>query len=70
MFFHESAKKIVNGQILKLKNGKATGLDGIGTKHLIAGSPVLSIYLTQIFNLKGQTHETHDFDFLCDELYD
>ena len=41
----------VEEQILKLKNGKATGLDGIGTRLLKAGSPVLSIYLTKIFNL-------------------
>ena len=36
--------------IKNLKNGKATGLDGIGTRILKAGSPVLSIYLAQIFN--------------------
>ena len=35
--------------IKNLKNGKA-GLDGIGTRILKACSPVLSIYLAQIFN--------------------
>ena len=33
-----------------LKNGKATGLDGIGSRILKAGAPVLSIYLSKIFN--------------------
>ena len=32
--------------IKNLKNGKATGLDGIGTRILKAGSPVLSIFGT------------------------
>ena len=36
--------------IKNLKNGKAIGLDGIGTRILKAGSLVLSIYLAQIFN--------------------
>ena len=42
--------KCVEDHIKNLKNGKATGLDGIGTRILKAGSPVLSIYLAQIFN--------------------
>ena len=42
--------KCVEDQIKNLKNGKATGLDGIGTRIHKAGSPVLSIYLAQIFN--------------------
>ena len=37
--------------ISKLKNGKATGLDGIGTSLLKSGSLVLSIHLAKIFNL-------------------
>ena len=42
--------KCVEDHIKNLKNGKATGLDGIGTRILKDGSPVLSIYLAQIFN--------------------
>ena len=42
--------KCVEYHIKNLKNGKATGLDGIGTRILKAGSPVLSIYWAQIFN--------------------
>ena len=42
--------KCVEDYIKNLKNGKATGLDGIGTRILKAGSPVLSIYLAQIFS--------------------
>ena len=42
-------QKSINDQTLKLKNDKATSLDEIGTKLLTAGSPVLSIYLAQIF---------------------
>ena len=49
--FSDIKQHHVHEQILKLKNGKATGLDGIGTKILKAGSPVLSIFLTKIFNL-------------------
>ena len=37
--------KCVEDHIKNLKNGKATGLDEIGTRILKAGSPVLSIYL-------------------------
>ena len=36
--------------IKNLKKGKATGLDGIGSRILKAGAPVLSIYLSKIFN--------------------
>ena len=36
--------KCVEDHIKNLKNGKATGLDGIGTR--ILGSPVLSIYIS------------------------
>ena len=48
-FFHIK-QHCVEKCIRKLKNGKATGLDGIGTRLLKSGSPVLSIYLAQIFN--------------------
>ena len=49
--FSVAETKSVDELIKNLKNGKATGLDGIGTRILKAGSPVLSIYLAQIFNL-------------------
>ena len=42
--------KCAEKHIKNLKNCKATGLDGIGTRILKADSPVLSIYLAQIFN--------------------
>ena len=42
----KSVEKIISS----LKNNKATGLDVIGSRLLKAGSPVLSIYLTSIFN--------------------
>ena len=41
----------VERHISALKNGKATGLDGIGSRILKAGSPVISIYLAKLFNL-------------------
>ena len=44
-------QKTVEDHISKLKNSKATGLDGICTRLLKPGSPVLSIYLAKIFNL-------------------
>jgi hypothetical protein len=40
----------VEKKIQSLKKNKATGLDGIGSRLLKAASPVLSIYLTSIFN--------------------
>ena len=55
-FFFESVSlstvtKIISG----LDNGKATGLDGICVKSLKAGSPILSYYLTFIYNLSLST---------------
>ena len=41
----------VRKAISSLQNGKATGLDEIGVKILKAGSPILSIYLSHLFNL-------------------
>ena len=41
--------------ISKLDNGKATGLDEIGVRAIKAGAPVLSIYLSHIFNLSLST---------------
>ena len=35
----------------KLDNTKGTGLDEIGAKAIKEGSPILSDYLTHIFNL-------------------
>ncbi len=49
--FTDINSKLVDKHIRKLKNGKATGLDGIDTRILKAGSPVLSIYLAKIFSL-------------------
>ena len=42
--------KSVEKLISSLKSNKATGLDGIGSPLLKAGSPVLSIYLASLFN--------------------
>ena len=48
--FSKTNTKCVQDHIKDLKNGKATGLDGIGSRILKAGAPVLSIYLSKIFN--------------------
>ena len=48
--FSKTNTKCVQDHIKYLKNGKATGLDGIGSRILKAGAPVLSIYLSKIFN--------------------
>ena len=48
--FSKSDTKCVQDHIKYKKNGKATGLDGIGSRILKAGAPVLSIYLSKIFN--------------------
>ena len=47
--FFKTKTKCVEDHIKDLKNGKATGLDGIGSRILKAGAPVLSIYLSKIF---------------------
>ena len=55
--FSKTNTKCVQDHIKDLKNGKATGLDGIGSRILKAGAPVLSIYLSKIFkDSKGSTH--------------
>ena len=46
---------VIKKHILKLKNGKATGLDGIGARLLKAELPLLSFYLAKIFNKSIQT---------------
>ena len=48
--FSPIEQKTAEKHIKHLKNGKATGLDGIGSRLLKAGSPVVSIYLNIIFN--------------------
>ena len=48
--FSKTNTKCVQDHLKYLKNGKATGLDGIGSRILKAGAPVLSIYLSKIFN--------------------
>ena len=48
--FSKTNTKCVHDHIKDLKNCKATGLDGIGSRILKAGAPVLSIYLSKIFN--------------------
>ena len=41
--------------IEKLDNTKATGLDDFGVKTIKEGSPILSYYLTHIFNFSLNT---------------
>ena len=53
--FSKTNTKCVQDHIKDLKNGKATGLDGIGSRILKAGAPVLSIYLSKIFNFSLAT---------------
>ena len=48
--FSKTDTKCIEDHIKNLKNCKATGLDGIGTRILKAGAPVFSIYLAVIFN--------------------
>ena len=42
---------VVQKIISQLDNNKATGLDGITVRSLKSGSPILSFYLTHLFNL-------------------
>ena len=46
-----TVQKLIKG----LDNEKSTGLDGICVKSLKLGSPILSFYLTHIFNLSLRT---------------
>ena len=46
-----TVQKIVS----RLENNKATGLDGINVRALKFGSPILSFYLTHLFNLSLST---------------
>ena len=46
-----TVQKIVS----QLDNSKATGLDGINVRALKSGSPILSFYLTHLFNLSLST---------------
>ena len=54
-FFDSVSMSTVTKIISGLDNGKATGLDGICVKSLKAGSPILSYYLTFIYNLSLST---------------
>ena len=54
-FFKNVSLSTVIKIISKLDNGKATGLDEIGVRAIKAGSPILSFYLTHIFNLSLST---------------
>ena len=47
--FSKTNAKCVEDHINILTNGKATGLDGIGTRILKAGEPVHSIYLAIVW---------------------
>ena len=49
--FHDVSLGTVHKLISELENGKSTGLDGICVRSLKLGSPILSFYLTHIFNL-------------------
>ena len=49
--FSDVTKSSVQKLISKLDNNKATGLDGISVRALKAGSPILSYYLTYLFNM-------------------
>ena len=53
--FKKVSVNSVKKQIFKLKNGKATGLDEIGTRLLKAGSPLISVHLAKIFNKSLKT---------------
>ena len=48
--FSKTDAKCVEDHIKNVKNGKSTGLDGIGTRILKAGAPILSIYLAKKIN--------------------
>ena len=54
-FFDSVSMSTVTKIISGLDNGKATGLDGICVRSLKAGSPILSYYLTFIYNLSLST---------------
>ena len=54
-FFKNVSLSTVIKIISKLDNGKATELDEIGVCAIKAGSPILSFYLTHIFNLSLST---------------
>ena len=49
--FSQITLDMVTKVISSLKNGKATGTDGISVKILKAGYPIFSAYLSHIFNL-------------------
>ena len=53
--FHDVSLGTVHKLISELENGKSTGLDGICVRSLKLGSPILSFYLTHIFNLSLRT---------------
>ena len=49
--FSKVSLSVVQKIVSQLDNNKATGLDGIPARVLKAGSPILSFYLTHLFNL-------------------
>ena len=49
--FSRVSLSVVQKIVSQLDNNKATGLDGIPARVLKAGSPILSFYLTHLFNL-------------------
>ena len=53
--FSQIPLSTVQKTISTLDNSKATGLDRIGVRVLKSGSPIISFYLTHIFNLSLRT---------------
>ena len=52
---------LLKSKFFKLKNGKATGLDEIGTGLLKAGSPLISVHLAKIFMMYQSAGKLKEF---------